>query len=345
MRRIMLLVAVAAVAAAALASTATGRTAARITAVASGLDHPNGIAFAQDGTMYVSEMGHGGDACYAEPNFLGFGDLGTACYGQTGAISRIKNGRRDRIVDRLFSMGVFGGAVSVGPTDVAVDAKGQLLIVMAARAACQPTDIYPWWARAQIGKLLSTTNGKHVRVKADIGGLQCARGTGGSYPGGIAADSDRTYVADGGSGDMLMLQGSKLSSLGSVAEAYPLSVAIGPDGAVYAGVCNCSGTGKVLRYTPNKPPTVVADGLGWVTGIAFGPDGTLYVADEHFDESDPTAAHGEVLKVGKNGAVTAVLPQGRLEWPGHIVTGPDGALYVVNHAQWAAAGEILRIKL
>ena len=190
-----------------------------------------------------------------------------------------------------------------------------------------------------------TTTGKHVRVMADIAGRRCASGAHETYPAGLAADGSRTYIADGNSGDMLMLQGANLRSLGTVSDAVPLSVAIGPDGAVYAGVCSCSGTGKVVRFVSGKPPAVVADGLGWVTGIAFGPDGTLYVADEHFDESDPTAAHGEVLRVGKNGAVTAVVPQGRLEWPGHLVTGPDGALYVVNHAQWAAAGEILRIKL
>jgi len=345
MRRIMLLVAVAAAAAAIFAGTGTAQTAAKITTVASGLDHPNGIAFAPDGTMYVTEMGHGGDACYAEPNFIGLGDLGPICYGQTAGVSRIKNGHRDRIVDRLFSMGAFGGAVSVGPEDVAVDRTGQLLILMAARAECQPTDIYPWWAKAQLGKLLSTTTGKHVRVMADIAGRRCASGAHETYPAGLAADGSRTYIADGNSGDMLMLQGANLRSLGTVSDAVPLSVAIGPDGAVYAGVCSCSGTGKVVRFVSGKPPAVVADGLGWVTGIAFGPDGTLYVADEHFDESDPTAAHGEVLRVGKNGAVTAVVPQGRLEWPGHLVTGPDGALYVVNHAQWAAAGEILRIKL
>ena len=100
MRRIMLLIAVAAAAAAVFAGTGTAQTAAKITTVASGLDHPNGIAFAPDGTMYVTEMGHGGDACYAEPNFIGLGDLGPICYGQTAGVSRIKNGHRDRIVDR-----------------------------------------------------------------------------------------------------------------------------------------------------------------------------------------------------------------------------------------------------
>jgi hypothetical protein len=295
--------------------------------------------------MYVTEMGHGGDACYAEPNFLGFGDLGDACYGQSGAITRIKNGRRERVVQGLFSMGVFGGAVSVGAEDVAVDGKGRLLIVMAARAGCQPNDVYPWWARAQIGKLLWTTSGKHLRVATDIGGRQCARGMVSSFPAGLATSGGRTYVADGGSGEMLLLQGSSLRSLGGIKGAFPLSAAIGPDGAVYAGACNCDGSGKVIRYSPGKPPAIVADGLGWVTGLAFAPDGTLYVADLHFDEKDATVGHGEILRVGRNGAVKTVVPEGRLEWSGHIAFGSDGALYVVNHVQWAAAGEVLRIKL
>jgi len=344
MRRIILLIALATAVISALASTAAGRTAVSISTVAGRLDHPNGIAFARDGTMYVTEMGHGGDSCYAEPNFLGFGDLGPVCYGQTGAVTRIKNGHRDRIVQGLFSMGVLGGAVSVGAEDLTFDGSGRLLVVMAARAACQPTSVFAWWAQAQIGKVLWTT-GKHLRVAADVGGRQCGRGMPSSFPAGLATAGDRLYVADGGSGEMLLMRGKTFRSLGSVKGTFPLSAAIGPDGAVYAGVCNCDGTGKVIRYAPGKPPAIIADGLGWVSGIAFAPDGTLYVSDIHFDEKDQTAAHGELLRIGKKGAVTTVVPQGRLEWPGHIAFGPDGALYVVNHVHWSAAGEILRIKL
>ena len=345
MRRIIFLAAAAAVAAAVLASTATGQTAAKVTTFASGLDHPNGLAFAPDGTLYVTEMGHGGEACYAEPNFIGFGDLGPACYGQTGAVTRIEKGKRDRIVTGLISYGVLGGAVTVGAEDIAVDGKGRLLIAMGARGGCQPTDVFPWWGRAQLGKLLSTTNGRHLRVIADVAGRQCAGGAHDSFPGGVAVAGERTYVADGGSGDMLMLQGGAIRSLGSITDAFPLSAAIGPDGAVYAGVCNCSGTGKVVRYAPGKKPVVVADTLGWVTGIAFGKDGALYVADEYFPGDDPSKSQGEILRIGKNGAKKTIVPRGDLHAVGHIAMGPDGALYVVNNVQFAASGEVLRIQL
>ena len=350
MRKIIFM-ACALVAVAALgAATAGAERRAEVSVVASGLEHPGGIAAAPDGGLYVTEMGHGGDTCYDEPDFIGFGPLGPACYGQSGAITRIKkNGQKDRVVDGLFSIGVVGGAFTVGPTGVAVMDDGQLLVTMMARSNCRTTDIYPWWARAQIGKLLLVRTDRHTRVAADVNGFECRENPDGaaatSYPIAVVTDRGRAFVADSGGDDILEWKGSKLRTFGvSLPGFAPTSLALGPDGALYAGVCNCVGEGKILRFVAGQAPTVFADGFGWVTGLAFGRDGSLYVVEETFDPNDGTVAHGDVVRIARNGTRTTIVPQGTLEWPSQAVWGPDQALYVINHAVFSPTGEVVRIK-
>jgi hypothetical protein len=347
MRIIWLTVAIAVCAAVAASGGSAARTA-QVSVVASGLDHPQGIAFASDGSFYVTEMGTGGDSCYDEPDFIGFGPLGPACYGQTGAVTRIRNGQKTRVVEGLFSIGVFGGAVVTGPTSVAVRNGGGLLVTMTARSGCRSTDVYPWWARAQLGKLLSTQDGRHTRVVADLNAYECSENPDGgdrsSYPSAVLAAGNDVYVSDAGGESVLGLEGSELTTLGVTPGFGPFPLAIGPRGNLYVGVCNCDGEGKVFRVKPPNSPAEVAGGFGWITGLAFGGDGSFYVVSEHFDPNDPTVAHGDIVRITADGTRTTVLPQGTLEWPGQAAWGPDGALYVVNHAQFASAGEVVRIK-
>ena len=63
-----------------------------------GLRSPRHLDFAPTGDLYVAEAGHGGDG----PCFVG--GEGPACFGATGAVTRIsKHGRQTRIVDGLAS--------------------------------------------------------------------------------------------------------------------------------------------------------------------------------------------------------------------------------------------------
>ncbi|HEU4842924.1 MAG TPA: hypothetical protein VFT05_01565, partial [Burkholderiaceae bacterium] len=55
-----------------------------VTVIATGLSNPRGIAFAPNGQLYVTEAGRGGNG---ECRFLGDGQY--ACYGETGALTRI----------------------------------------------------------------------------------------------------------------------------------------------------------------------------------------------------------------------------------------------------------------
>ncbi len=66
--------------------------------IASGLSSPRHLDFGSDGSLYVAEAGRGGDG----PCFVG--GEGPACYGATGAVTRVsRRGGQVRIVDGLAS--------------------------------------------------------------------------------------------------------------------------------------------------------------------------------------------------------------------------------------------------
>jgi sugar lactone lactonase YvrE len=81
---------------------------------------------------------------------------------------------------------------------------------------------------------------------------------------------------------------------------------------------SCRNDGTVRKVTGPGQTEIVADGLGIATGIAFNPDGTLYVGDRA----------GGIYAVEPQGSVRrfAKLPASIAAY--HLVFGPDGNLYV-----------------
>ena len=108
-------------------------------------------------------------------------------------------------------------------------------------------------------------------------------------------------------------------------------------GGVSGSPFSCNGCGVVAAFndehapvTPNNEP-FVADGLNQVLGIAFGPDGTLWVTDN-------ASSRGRVLALKDLDAdgyfenkrvVLKNIPTGRHQTNG-LTFGPDGMLYVAN---------------
>ncbi len=120
----------AAVAAAVAAFGASSAGALTITPVASGLDNPRGLAFGPNGALYVAEAGEGGtDFCFDHAGF------GHACAGMSGAVTRLWQGKQERILQGLPSLAdEFGTAL--GPSDVSPLGNGNLYVTH--RAGRQP---------------------------------------------------------------------------------------------------------------------------------------------------------------------------------------------------------------
>ena len=133
----------------------------------------------------------------------------------------------------------------------------------------------------------------------------------------------------------------------------PVSVALGPDdGLLYVA----------SRANPNQPEavrvsrcTIDGDYVGefcgwgiapgqfiWVTAIAFGPDGNLYLADENTHRISKFTGEGQFLGCwGEFGDAV-----GRMNRPAGIAFAPDGTLLVtdsLNHRvqRFTAAGDPL----
>ena len=79
------------------------------------LDNPRGLAFGDDGALYVAEAGRGGSGpCISLRN------LPPVCAGRTGAVTLLYQGVQQRIVTDLPSYAPEGGEGATGPHDVSV---------------------------------------------------------------------------------------------------------------------------------------------------------------------------------------------------------------------------------
>jgi sugar lactone lactonase YvrE len=131
----------------------------------------------------------------------------------------------------------------------------------------------------------------------------------------------RLYLTHSGSRDTraaeplfrLGLDGVRVSL--AVEIANPTSLALGPDDAVYI---SSRFDGHVYRLNAEDHAEIYATELGVATGLAFAPDGTLFVGDRS----------GQILRVSPEKRVDnfATLPSSVAAF--HLSYGPDACLYV-----------------
>jgi sugar lactone lactonase YvrE len=112
----------------------------------------------------------------------------------------------------------------------------------------------------------------------------------------------------------------------------PTSVVVGPDGAYYVGELGGEGTpnggSRIWRVVPGQAPEVWATGFTAITGLAFGPDGSLYVC-EFSTDAETFSPLGDIVRVRPDGTRTQ-LGYGSLFFPGGVAVSPGGSVYVSN---------------
>jgi hypothetical protein len=345
-----------------LVAIGTAADAATTTVIASGLNNPRGLAFGPDGTLYVAEAGTGGSGpCItnSEPSFV--------CFGNTGSITQVRQGRQTRIATGLPSLAAVGGGGATGPHDVSTIGNGGLHVSIGMGAP--PANTAPGGALAGTG--LGTVirlDGRsgHWKVVADLAAYEAAVNPDGTdldtNPYGLLTVGGHTYVADAGGNSVLEVSESgRVSTVAGFPQAManlpfppftpvsmdpvPTAVALGPDGLLYAGQLTGFpfpvGGSTVWRLGPGGPVSF-RTGFTNVVDITFGPDGSLYVVE--IDSSGlalPPDMIGSLIKVAQDGTKTTVVDG--LFSPGGVAFDRNGTPYVTVCSVCPGGGQVLRI--
>ncbi len=312
---------------------------------ASGLINPKGMAFADDGTLYVAESGAPGDVMVPLPvNFGGEGPIGT-----NARVSKIPpGGERQDAITGLPNIGLYGGVEMLGAGAV-TNLDGQLYEVAAGHMTISPE--------------LSRINANdELEPIADIGAFNKENppppSNGDAVPLGNPYDlvnSDgNLYITDGNFNRVLKVTPEGEISIFAAWEFSPVTVgaAVGPDGSIYVSQFSPA------PYTPGSARIDKIDLDGTITegvvtnlttpiDVAFAPDGTMYVlrysAEFSPEQKRYIAFGGEVQRVLEDGSIEPVVTN--LVFPSAMEFGPDGALYVANYGNEAndGQGQILRV--
>lgn len=334
------------------------RTPVSLSVVMRNLNSPRGLAWGLDGGLYVAEAGTTTVSAVCAPVARG-----ANCYSGTGSISRLKQGRQERIVSNLPSAYNAAASDIVGPHDVGFTIFGNTKVSIgwgadpAARAALGALG-------RGFGSILSVRPNGSWRVVADVSAFETANNPAGgpvdSNPYGLLDEIARQYIVDAGGNSLLRVRPDGQVSLVAVfpsvavapgpfnppfarSEAVPTEVQRGPDGALYvstlSGVPFLPGAAIIYRVVEGEAPTVYAAGLTQITDFTFGADGTLYVLQ--YGSGPFFNGPGAVVKQARDGTRTVLTTA--LTRPTGILLGAGGTLYVSNFGNAASVGEVVKI--
>jgi hypothetical protein len=331
MKIIRVVPAVALLAALAVPATAPAET---LSVVASRINNPRQVTLGPDGALYVASAGRGGPRCQGE----GEDEM---CLGFTSRVLKIDRGERGVVAAGFLSAAGRDGSFATGIDGVGVRPDGT---VFAVETSGPPRDIrgLPRRFRRQAGKLFNVTSGDR-RPVGDISAFEYARNVDGvrgdrnSNPYAVLGLSGRTIVADAGANAILDVRNGRVSLLAVIPkngrqQAVPTSLALGPGGDIFVGeLALGAGVGKARVWrvpAAGGSPVQFATGFTTISGLAFGPDGSMFVT-ELFRNPRSETLRGDVVRVAPDGTRTQ-LGVGKLTAPAGAAVDAQGRVYVSN---------------
>jgi hypothetical protein len=352
----------------ALAMAAAPAQAADYEVVADGLDSPRHLTMTSDGALYVAEAGRGGSGpCVAHP------ELGTFCYGNTGAITRVRTSGPDRTVVSGLPSIMSNTGEALGPFDIVFTGGDKYVVSIGLGGSDTFREGFgnrgKWLGTLLTGRL----GGDRPDLWADILEFEADENPDGadidSNPTGLWRSGENIYLTDSGGNSVLKvdgegdvstvavlepvattvpvdLEGGNVIPAGFEADAVPTAVVRGPDGAWYisqlTGFPFEKGLSSIWRLKPGGNLTEWATGLTNVTDLAFSDEGDLY-AVEISSEGLLAGAEGSLVKVQRHSDTHEVVASGLVAPYGVALT--DRWAYVTTCSVCTGGGQVVRIPL
>jgi hypothetical protein len=344
------------------------------TVYASGLEGPRGLAFGQDGILYVAEAGLGGanatgTACMQVP-----APVGPYKGGLTARISKIDTkGNRTTLSSGLPSSVDAQGDV-LGVADVVLQG-GDLYAVLSGGGCSHGNPAFPnalLRINLRNGTWTSVANLSHALVEfpAKYTSSDDFEPDGSWY--GLISSNDRLITVEPNHGQVF-----SVTTRGSVSQVIDISASQGhivptslleEQGVLYVGNLNLFPIdpqwAKIMTVArgvliSNPLPgfdgpiesffnaNIVSSKAGFTTIVSMkmGPDGLLYVLELSDAAGFPMSGAGKVVRVTRSGVIEDVVTG--LLLPTGMTFGPDGRLYVSSQgaAPLGTLGQIWRIEV
>lgn len=343
----------------------------KLTVVAEGLNNPRGLTMSPWNTLFVAESGRGGtDFCFVDEGPEG----GETCFGQTGAVAEVtlSGGLVRRVADRLPSAAAPDGSEGGGPSDVAFNEHGGLLVSMGLGAgATERAEVAAGLPYAALfGTVLTRKDPMSggFRVLGDPAAFEETDPDGDgpdSNPNSLVSEAGRAVVADAGGNTLVRVH--KNGTVDAVAtfptqmqpnpfgpgqipaQAVPTSVVRGPDNFYYVGQLTgfpfAPGSANVYRVNPaTGDMDAYATGFTNIMDIAFGPEGSLYVLEISTDGllGDSLGALWRLAPGGGDKADAELLMDG-LFFPGGLYVSQGGRIFMTVNSVLAGAGQVVEL--
>ena len=331
---------------------ATSPLPAGVTVVANGLNNPQGFTWSPDGSLYLALAGVGGETEGIWINAPS-GNFG----GYTASVARIDAGCAVPIAEGLPSS-VYAEADYVwGVSDVAF-LDNQLYALINAGP--------DWGTFDEVSGVYRIGDDGTTELVADLSSwfedvppdfvAPDYNSDGSLFE--MEAGDDTLWVVESVGGRLLRVSPEGeivLVADLSVDHPVPDALALAPDGGAYVGYLMThpytDGLAKVVHVAADGTVTDAWTGLTTVTGLALGPDGTLYAVEMSTENSaEPPNLQpntGRVVRQTGRATSETVVSEGNLLTK--IGFGPDGALYLTYPAYGPDAGRgqgvLLRIDL
>ncbi|MGJ5632186.1 ScyD/ScyE family protein [Nostoc sp. CALU 1950] len=299
--------------------------AASFSVIADGLYNAGGLSFGPDGNLYVTEAGTGGNGACVPPA-SGQGD--SLCYGTSGAVSRIENGKTERILTGLPSLALPDGTGAGGPRDIQFDATGKPYVLIGYGA--NPTFRDRNLGYTDLGKIIAPDfNTNSWASVADLANYELANnpdgGDFGSNPLGFVIDGNKLVAVDAGANDLLSVNtgGRNLRVIVAFPQDILTNPIFPPSGTPSNEPAQVPSQGEEVRsHATQAVPSSVAKGL----------DGAYYISQ--FTGFPFPEGGAKIYRVGADGLPT-VFADGFTQLT-DLEFDTEGNLYALQYANQSA---------